>query len=168
MEEYEEREKKRAKLKEDGLIMEGIESLKEEEEPVKLSVPFSACLESLFLPKTISGFTSPVTKEKGTALLTDRFKTFPKYLVFEMLRFYHAEDWTPKKLDVLVDVPEFLDLEKFRATGIKEGEVLMEETLNGPGKHQVFKKRRALFIPRAFFFVLVVEDMIISRRWKTV
>ena len=32
-------------------------------------------------------------------------------------RYYIDETWTPRKLEVKIDVPEYLSLEKFRATG---------------------------------------------------
>lgn len=37
-------------------------------------------------------------------------------------RFYLASDWTSKKLEVLVDVPEKLDLEFLRGRGLQPGE----------------------------------------------
>mmetsp|Transcript_1729 Transcript_1729/g.5222 ORF Transcript_1729/g.5222 Transcript_1729/m.5222 type:complete len:830 (+) Transcript_1729:24-2513(+) len=121
--EYEEREKKRAKLKEEGEL-----EIADEEEPVKLRIPFSACLNSFVAPREIADFTSPVTNEKGAATQIVRFKSFPQYLVVQMMRFTFAEDWTPKKLDVLVDVPERISLEKFRGSGLQEGETVMPES----------------------------------------
>lgn len=38
-----------------------------------------------------------------------------------------AEDWTPKKLEVLVDVPDALDLEHLRGRGAQPGEALQPE-----------------------------------------
>ena len=38
-----------------------------------------------------------------------------------------AEDWTPKKLEVLVDVPDALDLEHLRGGGAQPGEALQPE-----------------------------------------
>ena len=37
-------------------------------------------------------------------------------------RYYVAKDWTPKKLEVLVDMPPTLDLERLRAQGVQLGE----------------------------------------------
>ena len=42
-----------------------------------------------------------------------------------------AKDWTPKKLEVLVDVPDKLDLERLRATGVQPGERLQPEDAPG-------------------------------------
>jgi ubiquitin carboxyl-terminal hydrolase 5/13 len=53
------------------------------------------------------------------ALRRNRFKTFPPYLMVQMKRYYSDVDWTPKKLEVLVDVPERLSLENFRGTGLQ-------------------------------------------------
>jgi ubiquitin carboxyl-terminal hydrolase 5/13 len=39
-------------------------------------------------------------------------------------RYYVAKDWTPKKLEVLVDVPDTLSLEHLRGTGPQPEEEL--------------------------------------------
>ncbi len=36
-------------------------------------------------------------------------------------RYYTGEGWVPKKLDVLVEAPDSLDLEHLRATGLQPG-----------------------------------------------
>ena len=38
-----------------------------------------------------------------------------------------ASDWTPKKINAIVPVPERLDLSSLRKTGLKPGEVAMAE-----------------------------------------
>ena len=38
-------------------------------------------------------------------------------------RFYLADDWTAKKLEVLVDIPDKLQLEHLRAKGLQPGEL---------------------------------------------
>ena len=42
-----------------------------------------------------------------------------------------AKDWTPKKLEVLVDVPDQLDLEHLRGRGAQPGEELQPEDAPG-------------------------------------
>ncbi len=46
-----------------------------------------------------------------------RFGSFPPYLLVQLRRYYVAPDWTPKKMEVLVEVPDQLDLEQLRAKG---------------------------------------------------
>lgn len=46
-------------------------------------------------------------------------------------RYYVAKDWTPKKLEVLVDVPDQLDLEHLRGRGPQPGEELQPEDAPG-------------------------------------
>ncbi|KAJ8902687.1 hypothetical protein NDN08_006007 [Rhodosorus marinus] len=128
VEEYEMRKQKRAKLLETGAADD-----QEEIEPVQLQVPFEACLKHFFRQREIADFTSPVTEKKGTALTSLRISSFPKYLVLQMMRFQFAEDWTPVKLDVLVEAPERLELEPYRGAGIQEGELeLPENTASAP------------------------------------
>lgn len=54
-------------------------------------------------------------------------KTFPDYLIIHMKKFAYDETYTPKKLDVFLDVPTVLDLEYLRATGLMPGETLLPE-----------------------------------------
>ena len=46
----------------------------------------------------------------------------PPILAVQVRRYYVAEDWTPKKLDVLVPMPETVDVESVRGTGLAPGE----------------------------------------------
>ena len=38
-----------------------------------------------------------------------------------MGRYYTGEGWVPKKMDVLVEAPDLLDLEHLRAKGLQPG-----------------------------------------------
>ncbi len=108
-------------------------------------VPFIACLESTFAPETIDGFYSTALRRKGQALKTIRFKSFPKYLLVQMKRYYVDKDWTPKKMDVSVDVPTSLRLGAFRSTGIQESEVLLPDVdQNDEGTHSSLEPNATL------------------------
>lgn len=54
-------------------------------------------------------------------------RTFPDYLIIHMKKFAYDETFTPKKLDVCLEVPHSLDLEYLRATGLMPGEKLLPE-----------------------------------------
>eukprot|EP01025_Chloroclados_australasicus_P059005 TRINITY_DN7449_c1_g2_i6.p1 TRINITY_DN7449_c1_g2~~TRINITY_DN7449_c1_g2_i6.p1 ORF type:complete len:301 (+),score=57.36 TRINITY_DN7449_c1_g2_i6:244-1146(+) len=57
-----------------------------------------------------------------------RIGTFPPYLVLYVKRYYQdANDWSYKKMEVLVDMPDTLDLEPYRAQGVQPGEVIQPE-----------------------------------------
>lgn len=60
-----------------------------------------------------------------------RLATFPDYLWIQLRKFTLAEDWTPIKLDVAVDVPQVLDLSFMKGNGPQAGEVLMSEEASG-------------------------------------
>lgn len=53
---------------------------------------------------------------------TTRLSTFPDYLVIHVKKFTLGNDWVPKKLDVSLDVPDVIELEKFRGKGKQENE----------------------------------------------
>ena len=82
------------------------------------------------------------------ALRTTRFATFPPYLMVQMAKFTLGDDWVPKKYgqfsplhhyyiiqyvfvvsltDVLIDVPEELDISHLRGCGLQAGEVELPE-----------------------------------------
>ncbi|KAI9911296.1 hypothetical protein PsorP6_009052 [Peronosclerospora sorghi] len=87
------------------------------------TVPFEACVAKTLAPELIEDFLSPATGVKGQAQKTVRFRTFPRYLLVQMRRFYVDDDWTPKKLEVDVKVPEHLSLTRFLSAGLVDGEV---------------------------------------------
>ena len=60
-----------------------------------------------------------------------RLSTFPEFLWIQLRKFTLAEDWTPRKLDVAVDVPHTLDLSFMKSRGAQSGEVLLPEQASG-------------------------------------
>lgn len=124
VEEYEERKQKKQKM----------DSGSTDDEPVKLHVPFAACVDQFAAPEVVSDFMSSATGAKGTAQKRSRLRTFPDYLMVHMRKYYLAEDWTPKKLDVSVPVPEELDLERLRGTGVADGEEELPEDPETPAQ----------------------------------
>lgn len=117
-EEFEEQQKKRLKV-------DGEDTL--EPDPVQLQVPLSACLHRYAEPEQIDDFTSSETGAKGSAFKRTRFQSFPQYLAVHLKRYYISDDWTPKKLDVAVLMPEELDLSELKGSGPVDGEVLFSE-----------------------------------------
>ena len=117
---FKERELKRAKTESSDV-----------EEVVRPEVPFSACLDAFAALETVEDFYSTALKRKSIASKATRVKTMPNVLAVQLRRYYVGEDWTPKKLDVLVDVPKTISLEHLRATGLQPGEIeLPEEEAN--------------------------------------
>ena len=53
--------------------------------------------------------------------------TFPDFLWIQLRKFTLAEDWTPVKIDVAIDVPHTLDLSWMKGNGPQIGEVLMSK-----------------------------------------
>ncbi|GAB9463897.1 Ubiquitin carboxyl-terminal hydrolase [Globisporangium polare] len=90
-------------------------------------VPFHACVDKTLAPEVIEDFLSSATGKKGLAQKTVRFKSFPRYLLVQMRRFYVSEDWTPEKLDVIANVPEELSLSQYLSSGLIDGEELLPE-----------------------------------------
>ena len=88
---------------------------------------FQSCINSFCREETIDGYMSPTTGNLTTANKRVRMKTFPPYLVVQMRRYYVASDWSAKKMNVLVDVPESLDLAELRGSGPAAGEDILDE-----------------------------------------
>lgn len=51
----------------------------------------------------------------------------PEYLLIQLKKFTLREDWTSIKLDVAVDIPDTMDLNNLRATGLLPHEELLPE-----------------------------------------
>ncbi|KAK1862263.1 hypothetical protein I4F81_004837 [Pyropia yezoensis] len=120
---YEERNAKRSKPNGGGA---------DEEARVQLRVPFDACVAALAAEECITDWTSPVTKAKGEAVRRLRLRSFPDYLFVHLNKYTLADDWTPKKLDVAVDVPLELDLTHLHGSGMQPGETSLPEEEEPP------------------------------------
>ena len=92
---------------------------------IKYQLDLKQCLEALNSPETITDFLSPDTNVKGTAQTKTSLKTFPPYLMVQARRFTLTPDWQPKKLDVLLEVPDEVNMEFLRGKGLQSGEVEM-------------------------------------------
>eukprot|EP00049_Salpingoeca_infusionum_P022835 m.9051 g.9051 ORF g.9051 m.9051 type:complete len:803 (+) comp5418_c0_seq1:192-2600(+) len=80
-----------------------------------------------FDPEVVDNWYSSAIKAKTSCTRLTLFKSFPKYLVLRMNRFSLAADWTPVKLDVSLEIPDELDLTKFKSTGLQDGEEELPE-----------------------------------------
>jgi ubiquitin carboxyl-terminal hydrolase 5/13 len=94
----------------------------EEEEPVIPIVPFDACLAKLLAPAPLDNFRGRTGATKVTKLAS-----FPKYLCFQLARYYTTDDWQAKKMAVSVPMPTSLDLTAVRASGPQDGEALLPD-----------------------------------------
>jgi len=125
---------KASNLKEVGEYKEKIEKMSDDEkrkEPaVRAKVSFDDCMDSLVETEIVDDFFSSAINAKTSAEKTTRISKFPKYLIVQMRRFYVDKDWSVKKLDALVDVPEKIELEKYRAHGLQPGETELPESSN--------------------------------------
>ena len=85
------------------------------EDVAKPRCPLDACLSHWAATESVVDYTSPATGLRGEASRHTRLQTCPRYLLVKINRYYATADWTEKKLDVLVEVPEKLDLSQLRA-----------------------------------------------------
>uniref|UniRef100_A0A8R1TSN7 Ubiquitin carboxyl-terminal hydrolase n=1 Tax=Onchocerca volvulus TaxID=6282 RepID=A0A8R1TSN7_ONCVO len=118
--------------------------------PVRSTISFADCLSATFGRQEIADFRSPITNEVQGAIEQYRIATFPDYLIIQLKKFTLAEDYSIKKLDVNVEMPDEIDLGAFRAHGKQPEEMLLphefaksELTLNrsSPGiDPQVFNR----------------------------
>ncbi|CAL8253290.1 unnamed protein product [Merluccius merluccius] len=133
---------------------EAEENVRAPPEPVRARIPFTACLQAFTEPENVPDFWSSALQAKSAGVKTSRFSSFPEYLVLQIKKFTFGVDWVPKKLDLSIDVPDFLDLNRLRATGLQAGEdelpdltppiVLPEDTrgtATSPPSEQVSLKR---------------------------
>uniref|UniRef100_A0A8C8DKQ4 Ubiquitin carboxyl-terminal hydrolase n=1 Tax=Oryzias sinensis TaxID=183150 RepID=A0A8C8DKQ4_9TELE len=91
-------------------------------EPVRARIPFTACLQAFTEPENVPDFWSSALQAKSAGVKTSRFASFPEYMIVQIKKFTFGVDWVPKKLDLTIDVPDFLDLSRLRATGLQADE----------------------------------------------
>ena len=81
-------------------------------------VPLEACLAAFASPEILKDYQSPALPAdapRTTASKTQRFKTFPPYLVVSLQRYYvDTATWQGKKMEVSVPMPLELDLSALR------------------------------------------------------
>jgi len=90
-------------------------------------VPLEACLSAYASEEVVEDFYSSATDKRGTASKNIRFATFPKYMLVQLKRYYVSDDWTPKKIEASVPMPETLNLESLRGTGLRPGEIALPD-----------------------------------------
>ncbi|KAJ8409410.1 hypothetical protein AAFF_G00228110 [Aldrovandia affinis] len=91
--------------------------------PVRARIPFTACLQAFTEPENVPDFWSSALQAKSAGVKTCRFGSFPEYMAIQIKKFTFGVDWTPKKLDVSIDMPDTLELSHLRATGLQAGEM---------------------------------------------
>jgi ubiquitin carboxyl-terminal hydrolase 5/13 len=97
----------------------------EEEVPTVL---FKSCIDSWASSQEIDGLRWPHLNNKvSVATGENRFSNFPRFLLFQMRRYELGADWTPKKIEVNIDMPDEVDLSHLRASGPQSGESLVPE-----------------------------------------
>mmetsp|Transcript_14017 Transcript_14017/g.29960 ORF Transcript_14017/g.29960 Transcript_14017/m.29960 type:complete len:873 (-) Transcript_14017:46-2664(-) len=106
-----------------------------DEEKEKKEVPtvaFDACLDEWNAPTTIDDYRWPHLQNSiSPATSQTRFVNFPRYLLIHMQRYELGDDWQPYKIEVDIDVPEEISLQKFKGTGPQEGEKIAPEEAEG-------------------------------------
>ena len=89
-------------------------------------IPLEACLSTYFAPSAVDmRLGSHSSASTQTMEQTVRFKTFPRYLMVKLGRYYVDSSWRQRKIEAPVDVPELLDLSAYRSIGRQEGELAL-------------------------------------------
>lgn len=92
---------------------------------VRPIVPLQEAINQWAAPEEIDDYKLPQTGNPTTIRKTQRFLNFPDYLFVQLKKYTFNPDWTPKKIDVSMDVPDVLDLSELRASGLQPGETLL-------------------------------------------
>ncbi|NXL41853.1 UBP13 hydrolase, partial [Podilymbus podiceps] len=129
-------------------------------ELVRAKIPFSACLQAFAEPNNVEDFWSSALQAKSAGVKTSRFASFPEYLVVQIKKFTFGLDWIPKKLDVSIDMPDFLDISHLRARGLQPGEEELPDIAppiiipNDPKVDEI----RLLYFRRTFLIALDIDE----------
>lgn len=93
----------------------------------QLLVPLTACLEAWQGTEVVQ-LEHPSRGQRLPFLKTLRVKTFPRYLIVKLQRYYIGDNWTQKKITAEVPMPLHLDLTSLQAEGLLAGEQELVET----------------------------------------
>ena len=92
------------------------------------TVTFDACLDEWSAVTTVDDYRWPHLQNSiSRATSQNKFVNFPRYLLVHMQRYELGDDWQPRKIEVDIDMPEEISLEKYKGTGPQEGEKLVPE-----------------------------------------
>lgn len=75
----------------------------------------------LFEPEVIEGYQCDTCGNKTTSTKSSGFRTYPDILVASAQRI-KLENWVPVKVDVPIEVPESIDVSKYSAPAMEQGE----------------------------------------------
>ena len=98
---------------------------------VRPKIPFVECLKAFASAESIPDFYSSATQAKGAASKTTRLGSFPPFLMVQVRKFTLGDDWVPRKLDILLEVPDEIHLGWLRGTGLQPGEKELPEDAGG-------------------------------------
>lgn len=93
------------------------------------SIAFTSLLDAHFAPSVVT-MSNPSVGAQTAMTQTTRLASFPRYLMVKLGRYYVDNQWKQKKISVAVDVPDVLDLNKYRIVndgGLQTGEVAIPE-----------------------------------------
>ena len=101
----------------------------EEEVP---TVSFQACMDTWAEPRDIVGVRwSHLNNGVATASEETKFANFPRYMMVQIQRYELGPDWTPRKLEVNIDVPDEVDFSSLKSTGPQDGEDIVPNEVEG-------------------------------------
>ena len=104
---------------------ESSDSKEEDTKPVP-TVAFSACLDAWAAETSLDDYRWPhLGNTVAVATSQSKLSNFPRYLLVQVQRYSLGADWTPKKLEVNLDIPQELDLTSYRSKPAQEGEHLV-------------------------------------------
>lgn len=99
----------------------------DESQKVKPRIPLQYCLDRFGQTEIVEQFYSTAINGQTNAKKTSRLVTMPDFIVLHLKKFALREDWTCIKLDVVVEIPDVLDLSSLRASGLQPNEELLPE-----------------------------------------
>lgn len=99
-----------------------------QDEKVIPTLTFTQCLESWAAESTLDDYRWPhLQNATHPGTQKTRFQTFPRYLWIQAQRYTLDATWQPVKLEVNLDIPEYIDLSDYKASGPQDGEALVPE-----------------------------------------
>ncbi|WVQ93263.1 hypothetical protein IAU59_000329 [Kwoniella sp. CBS 9459] len=116
-----------------SLPVDAVENgINEEGKKLYAQVELENCLKALCGEEEIPDYACETCGTKTKAIKSTKFKTFPELLVLHMKKF-QLVNWVPTKLEIPVQVPDYLALDSLLGKGLQEGEVELTPSASSSG-----------------------------------
>jgi len=101
------------------------------------AISFEACISAWAKETKVDDYRWPhLQNAVHPGVITSHFVNFPRYLFVQIQRYTIGDDWTPKKLEVKIEMQDEIDISSLRSSGPTDGESLVPNEIEESSKNE--------------------------------